>query len=191
MKDLKEDSDIVSLREGTTVCLLLRLVGGKGGFGSLLRVQGRDTKATTNFEACRDLSGRRLRHVNTVKRMEEWKKNAPERELEDIALKHISERARNQKRDRNKAMDPDVVAGMQKRTVSNVKDAVQSALKNFKADKSPKAKKARFTYDAETSSDDDDDVSPQSTGGSVKDVDCTAQDRPADLEDRKQKEACQ
>ena len=34
------------------------LRGGKGGFGSLLRASGRVAK-TTNFDACRDLSGRR------------------------------------------------------------------------------------------------------------------------------------
>lgn len=40
--------------------------GGKGGFGSLLKSQSRQAgaKATTNFGACRDLQGRRLRHVN-------------------------------------------------------------------------------------------------------------------------------
>ena len=47
--------------------LRLRVVGGKGGFGAQLR--GTHTrvgqKKTTNFDACRDLSGRRLRHVQT------------------------------------------------------------------------------------------------------------------------------
>ncbi|RKP35246.1 telomere stability and silencing-domain-containing protein, partial [Dimargaris cristalligena] len=38
------------------------LRGGKGGFGSMLRAQGGKmaTHKTTNFDACRDLSGRRL-----------------------------------------------------------------------------------------------------------------------------------
>ena len=50
--------------------LLLRLPGGKGGFGSMLRAQGGKMAAhkTTNFEACRDLSGRRLKTVNDAKK---------------------------------------------------------------------------------------------------------------------------
>ena len=40
------------------------LMGGKGGFGSLLRSMKPKSKGDENFEACRDLSGRRLRHVN-------------------------------------------------------------------------------------------------------------------------------
>lgn len=67
--------------------MLLRLRGGKGGFGSLLR--GAATKAgqkkTSNFDACRDMSGRRLRHVNAEKKLKEWKAEAEERELERTA----------------------------------------------------------------------------------------------------------
>ncbi|XP_027350827.1 replication stress response regulator SDE2 [Abrus precatorius] len=70
-----------------SVRLLLRLKGGKGGFGSLLR--GAATKAgqkkTNNFDACRDMSGRRLRHVNAEKRLEEWKAGEEERRLEKVA----------------------------------------------------------------------------------------------------------
>ena len=43
-----------------------RILGGKGGFGTLLKGQSRQAgaKTTTDFGACRDLQGRRLRHVN-------------------------------------------------------------------------------------------------------------------------------
>jgi len=39
------------------------LLGGKGGFGSLLRSMKPKVKGDENFDACRDLSGRRLRTV--------------------------------------------------------------------------------------------------------------------------------
>ncbi|KAI7908317.1 Sde2 N-terminal domain-containing protein [Cokeromyces recurvatus] len=47
-----------------------RLLGGKGGFGSMLRAQGgrMNAQKTTNFEACRDLQGRRIRAVNEAKK---------------------------------------------------------------------------------------------------------------------------
>lgn len=47
-----------------------RLLGGKGGFGSMLRAQGgrMNAQKTTNFEACRDLQGRRIKTVNDAKK---------------------------------------------------------------------------------------------------------------------------
>ncbi|KAG7493022.1 hypothetical protein MATL_G00020010 [Megalops atlanticus] len=59
-----------------------RLCGGKGGFGSMLRALGAQIEKTTNREACRDLSGRRLRDVNHEKEMAEWLKKQADREAE-------------------------------------------------------------------------------------------------------------
>lgn len=50
------------------VHIVPRLHGGKGGFGSMLRAIGAQIEKTTNREACRDLSGRRLRDINEEKR---------------------------------------------------------------------------------------------------------------------------
>lgn len=60
----------------------LRLVGGKGGFGSMLRAIGAQIEKTTNREACRDLSGRRLRDINEEKRLRKWLEGQEEREKE-------------------------------------------------------------------------------------------------------------
>eukprot|EP00943_MAST-04B_sp_MAST-4B-sp1_P001747 g1747.t1 len=51
------------------------LRGGKGGFGSLLKQQGRKAgkKKVTDFGACRDLNGRRLRHVNDEIRLRKFR----------------------------------------------------------------------------------------------------------------------
>jgi hypothetical protein len=46
--------------------------GGKGGFGSLLRTFGKQITLSTNKEACRDLTGRRMRHVNNERRIKEF-----------------------------------------------------------------------------------------------------------------------
>lgn len=60
------------------------LRGGKGGFGAMLRSQGKGTgaKATTSFGACRDLNGRRLRHVNQEIATIKWKEESEFRELQ-------------------------------------------------------------------------------------------------------------
>ncbi|XP_073412492.1 splicing regulator SDE2 [Dendrobates tinctorius] len=71
-----------ALRSGPVYSIEPRLCGGKGGFGSMLRALGAQIEKTTNREACRDLSGRRLRDVNHEKAMAEWIKKQAEREDE-------------------------------------------------------------------------------------------------------------
>jgi hypothetical protein len=55
--------------------VLSSLCGGKGGFGTLLKGQSRQAgaKLTTDFGACRDLQGRRLRHVNDEIKLRKWR----------------------------------------------------------------------------------------------------------------------
>ncbi|KAM6280112.1 splicing regulator SDE2 [Porphyrio hochstetteri] len=77
---LVNDGDV--LQNGAVYSLEPRLCGGKGGFGSMLRALGAQIEKTTNREACRDLSGRRLRDVNHEKAMAEWVKQQAEREAE-------------------------------------------------------------------------------------------------------------
>jgi hypothetical protein len=79
-KDLQPTTALCDLSEDSTVFLLcsLRLLGGKGGFGSLLRGQ-KAHKKTTDFSSSRDLNGRRLRHVRQDKMLEEWYAKAGER----------------------------------------------------------------------------------------------------------------
>jgi hypothetical protein len=49
--------------------------GGKGGFGTLLKGLSKQAgaKMTTDFGACRDLQGRRLRHVNDEIKLRRWR----------------------------------------------------------------------------------------------------------------------
>lgn len=64
-----------------------RLLGGKGGFGSMLRAIGAQIEKTTNREACRDLSGRRLRDINEEKRLKAWIEKQAKREEETAERK--------------------------------------------------------------------------------------------------------
>ncbi|XP_075524998.1 splicing regulator SDE2 [Dermacentor variabilis] len=61
-------------------CCVSGLLGGKGGFGSMLRAIGAQIEKTTNREACRDLSGRRLRDINHEARLKRWVAKQAERE---------------------------------------------------------------------------------------------------------------
>lgn len=61
------------------------LAGGKGGFGAMLRSMGKaGGKATRDFGACRDLQGRRLRHVNDQIALERWHESRTKKESHGI-----------------------------------------------------------------------------------------------------------
>lgn len=66
---------------------IFRLLGGKGGFGSMLRAIGAQIEKTTNRDACRDLSGRRLRDINEEKRLKAWLEKQQDRESDQYARK--------------------------------------------------------------------------------------------------------
>jgi len=67
--------------------MIPRVFGGKGGFGSMLRAIGAQIEKTTNRDACRDLSGRRLRDINEEQRLKRWFAKQGEREEERQELR--------------------------------------------------------------------------------------------------------
>lgn len=58
------------------------ILGGKGGFGTLLKGQSKQAgaKQTLDFGACRDLHGRRLRHVNDELKLRRWREAVQRRD---------------------------------------------------------------------------------------------------------------
>ena len=71
-KNLSLNSELKDY-ENSIIEFRIILKGGKGGFGTLLKTQPARKKLTNNFDACRDLSGRRLGHINQERKMREWK----------------------------------------------------------------------------------------------------------------------
>ena len=151
------DETLIRCPEGTSlfpsVQLSGRLAGGKGGFGSLLR--GAATKAgqkkTNNFDACRDMSGRRLRHVNAEKRLEEWKAEEQERKLEKVAEDFIKKKAKKGKKGVGDGLAHKYVAKYREeseRCVAEVLDSVNDAIKKRKAGPAAplEAKRANIWY---------------------------------------------
>ncbi|GFN73677.1 sde2-like protein [Plakobranchus ocellatus] len=90
----KQDKSSI-LEKEKTYHLVPRVLGGKGGFGSMLRAIGAQIEKTTSREACRDLSGRRMRDINNEKKLKEWLAKEAEREQEreerkrDRLAKHL------------------------------------------------------------------------------------------------------
>lgn len=133
-RQIADDALLAAARDGLypQVHLLLRLRAGKGGFGSLLR--GAATKAgqkkTSNFDACRDMSGRRLRHVNAEKKLEDWKAEAHERQLEKIAEDYLKKQAKNMKKSDPRSDGGAREVEIYRTEASRAMEAVESAVKD-------------------------------------------------------------
>jgi len=84
---LLNESSCVNFAEDLPVYVIPRILGGKGGFGSMLRAIGAQIEKTTNRDACRDLSGRRLRDINEEQRLKRWFAKQKQRDEEEAELK--------------------------------------------------------------------------------------------------------
>ncbi|KAL7462065.1 hypothetical protein ACHAXS_002465 [Conticribra weissflogii] len=84
--DVEHDYNNAMLRSllthHATITIHLPLPAGKGGFGTLLKGQSKQAgaKTTLDFGACRDLSGRRLRHVNDEIKLRKFRELQERRE---------------------------------------------------------------------------------------------------------------
>lgn len=83
----KVDQDAKDLFVDSRLEIVLRVLGGKGGFGSMLRAIGAQIEKTTNRDACRDLSGRRLRDINEEKRLKAWLEKEQDKKSDTYAKK--------------------------------------------------------------------------------------------------------
>lgn len=88
----------LDFRSPACISLRLRLLGGKGGFGSNLRAQGSkmsSKRRRLGNESCRNLSGQRLRALNQSRMIAEYLERKPEMdrkreaEIRDKMLKAV------------------------------------------------------------------------------------------------------
>ncbi|KAI9287376.1 telomere stability and silencing-domain-containing protein [Umbelopsis sp. AD052] len=161
--------------------LSIRMVGGKGGFGSMLRAQGgrMNAQKSTNFDACRDLQGRRVKDVNDAKKLQEYLESLPEREKEKAEkLKQKIEKALEAPPTKKYRFDDNKFMEDREQAIEDVKSAVselmKSATSSTSRQKAPKATVAVMSVfddddeDDEDEEDEDDMGEPSSTSSSEK-----------------------
>ena len=119
-----------SLKRNEMYSVHLAVKGGKGGFGSMLRAIGSQIEKTTNNEACRDLSGRRMRDVNNEKKLLEWVKNKADKDKQKEQEK-IEKLERQMQRPKHYFNDPDYEKKLEE-TSDLVEDALKTGLQASK-----------------------------------------------------------
>ncbi len=168
------------LRNDCMIRLHLGLNGGKGGFGSMLRAIGAQIEKTTNREACRDLSGRRLRDINEEKRIKEWIAKQAQRKEESerkrrLKLERLAAQPKCEFNDidfeKNRSEIPDIVEealhyGLQQQQQQQQHQSTSSGVKRKSNDNSSgnELKKKKHSLwlgidDIDDDSDEDKDVS--------------------------------
>lgn len=139
-RELRDDALI---DDACAVLASLRLEGGKGGFGSLLRSgqPGVRVRKVGN-DACRDLeTGKRMRVVSNERRLADWQTTEKEREM---LLEQEKERIRKEKEDAKPKFD-DVkysaqLTEIRESVVAAVQDGVKVALQKQKEEAERKLK---------------------------------------------------
>ncbi|PJF16766.1 hypothetical protein PSACC_03502 [Paramicrosporidium saccamoebae] len=127
--DRRPDSPYIRIR--------LRLPGGKGGFGSNLRAQGNKMSARKRSggnDACRDLSGRRLRTVNETRLIEEYLRREPEMERRREAEKKEKMMKDLEGTDKRTVFEDVTYIRTMQETVDSVESAVYAALASSSAE---------------------------------------------------------
>jgi hypothetical protein len=174
------------LRNDFMIRLHSGLNGGKGGFGSMLRAIGAQIEKTTNREACRDLSGRRLRDINEEKRIKEWIAKQAQRKEESERKRRLKlERLAAQPKcdfndidfERNRSEIPDIVEealhyGLQQQQHESTSSGVKRKSNDNSSDNVLKKKKHSLWLgidDIDDDSDDSDEDKDVSNDNSNKD----------------------
>lgn len=167
-----------------SVQVRLRIRGGKGGFGSQLRAQGNkmsSKKRAGNYEACRDLSGQRLRSQKHAKLIAEYLEREPERlsakekEIREKMQRHLE--APNRKTMFN---DPTYLKTTRK-IVDGTEEAVRSLFVGSESDEGT---------DSEYYSDDDDDNSSSNNNNNSNKEQKFIKERQESDEEREENSAC-
>ncbi|CAF0754538.1 unnamed protein product [Adineta steineri] len=128
----------------------------RGGFGSLLRSFGKQILISKNKEACRDLTGRRMRDVNNEKKLQEWMQKQLEKSASSSTdQKNKASQGQEEKTDYRNVPPPhkfsDTAYDEQKKQIAdNIDEAVQIAAEKL-------TKKKKSTTAVSTRDDDNDD----------------------------------
>jgi hypothetical protein len=93
----------------------------------------RSAVRTTNFDACRDLSGRRVEHAEAEKKLADWKAQEEERKLQKVVERHLKtlskEKARKEEVEFNIQQFREDLEKSSEKVASAVKDGLRQASK--------------------------------------------------------------
>ena len=109
---------------------------GKGGFGSMLRTIGAQIEKTTNREACRDLSGRRMRDVEREKRIRAAAIKKSKTKIENMAKKKDAAKKKLENLMNNPGSSKETILNEEPLIITDISDKIDEDLAYFQASSS-------------------------------------------------------
>ncbi|KRX71473.1 Thioredoxin-related transmembrane protein 1, partial [Trichinella sp. T6] len=143
--------DWTSLKEDDPYEVRVKLCGGKGGFGSLLRSFGSQFYRSTNRDMCRDLSGRRLKNKKDEDRLRKYIEVLTARRK--MMRKRMEERYERLKRVPTHNFDDEQYSKSKKTILEETDNALKEGLssKNKNVKKDVKSDAAEINNETENS----------------------------------------
>uniref|UniRef100_A0A915KSJ8 Sde2 N-terminal ubiquitin domain-containing protein n=1 Tax=Romanomermis culicivorax TaxID=13658 RepID=A0A915KSJ8_ROMCU len=131
-----DDPELKSTRDSfKNVHVCFRVLGGKGGFGSLLRSFGSQFYKSTNQDMCRDLSGRRLKDVKDEEKLQKYIEGMEKRNQEkDRKLEEKYQKLKNSLEYRAEKFCDEEFLNKKQKIVDETEDAVLAGIKASKKD---------------------------------------------------------
>ncbi|UKK01146.2 hypothetical protein MACK_001959 [Theileria orientalis] len=81
--EISDSADGIELKDEVTINVLFKVLGGKGGFGKILKSQAKKKSQSSNLDSCRNLQGQRIRTVRLSEQMNRWKEQQSDQEKVD------------------------------------------------------------------------------------------------------------
>jgi hypothetical protein len=146
---------VITTPDYTLIDICPKLLGGKGGFGALLKRQKNIGKRTTNFDSTRDSEGRRLRDANRDERAERVKE---EREEKDVIVDSLKNGISREPSVSIHILDDKYLKQLEqskRKTVDSLKEGLfaQTSLRPTLAAPAPPVKRRRIMGDESSDSD--------------------------------------
>lgn len=133
--------EMFEIPELTIIEVEVEVLGGKGGFGSLLRIAAAQKKHFNNFDSSRDSNGRRLRDIKNEIRLKEYvKRKRDEKKVLDEELASLKVQQDNATVDTNLAHRTEVEQQYKHRVAQWQSDLNQTVRKGLLRQKEKAAK---------------------------------------------------
>ncbi|UKJ88764.2 hypothetical protein MACJ_002010 [Theileria orientalis] len=125
-----DSSDGVELKDEVAVSVLFKVLGGKGGFGKILKSQAKKKSQSSNLDSCRNLQGQRIRTVRLSEQMNRWKEQQSDQEKVDKKFYKVPKKAESLDTEKAETFNDEKYVETIQKEVSKVKHTVLKGFDN-------------------------------------------------------------
>ncbi|BAM41031.1 conserved hypothetical protein [Theileria orientalis strain Shintoku] len=141
------DSIDFELKDEVTIDVLFKVLGGKGGFGKILKSQAKKKSQSSNLDSCRNLQGQRIRTVRLSEQMNRWKEQQSNQENVDNNFYKVPKKTESVDTEKVETFNDEKYVQTIEKEVSKVKHTV---LKGFDKKLDREAQELKMSQELES-----------------------------------------